>query len=66
MIWTILLIACSNIEPTDCRQYPILAHDLSLMPTTQYIEAQQVVAEWLAFHPSLYMKSFTVTPGQGT
>ncbi len=65
MVWTILVIACSLAEPKDCRQYPVLAHDLSEMPTTQYIQAQSTVADWLQFHPSLFLKSFTVTKGQG-
>ena len=71
MLYTIVIVACFSTATipagvlTDCRTYEQPATELSMLPTVAYIQAQTLVAQWGAKHPTRKVKSFTLLPGRG-
>ena len=64
MMYSILIVACLQAAPTDCRTYDQPVSGLSPIPTIAYVQAQALVAEWLAKHPAFKLRSFTLESGR--
>lgn len=64
MTYTLIMIVCLTIEPTKCqtRERVIQA---SPDKTIAYLEAQSMIAVWLAEHTRHYLKAMQLLPGRG-
>jgi hypothetical protein len=51
--------------PTDCRIYEQPVTELSANPSTAFIQAQTLVAQWLEKHPGLRLDRWRLAPGRG-
>lgn len=61
MIYTLVIVACLGLS--DCKTYEVTAWNLPELPTAQYIEAQQRVAQWASEHPGKRVKGFKIVKG---
>jgi hypothetical protein len=51
--------------PTDCRVYEQPVTELSANPSTAFIQAQSLVAQWLDKHPGFKLDRWHLEPGRG-
>ncbi len=65
MLFEITVIACLQLNPTNCGNYYIEAQGLSANPSAAYIEAQALVAKWIDERPGLVLKGFDLQVGRG-
>jgi len=51
--------------PTDCRSYEQPVTELSSNPSTAFIQAQTLVAQWMEKHPGFRLARWRLEPGRG-
>ena len=64
MTYTLIMVVCLIAEPADC-QIRERAIQASPDKTIAYLEAQSMIAVWLAEHTRHYLKSMQLLPGRG-
>ena len=64
MTYTLIMVVCLTAEPTYCQTRE-RAIEASPDQTTAYLEAQSMIAVWLAEHTRHYLKSMQLLPGRG-
>jgi len=68
-LFTIVIIACTIVGPgqkDQCDLYDKPAWIKSSLPVAQWMEAQQIVAQWSREHPARRIESFRLVKGQET
>ena len=65
MLYSLVISVCMISAPTDCRSYEQPVTDLSSNPSTAFIQAQGLVAQWLEKHPGFKLARWHLEPGRG-
>ena len=65
MLYSLVISVCLISAPTDCRSYEQPVTELSSNPSTAFIQAQALVAQWLEKHPGFKLARWRLEPGRG-
>lgn len=65
MLYTLLITVCLAGAPADCRDYEQPVTELSANPSTAFIQAQTLVAQWMEKHPGFKLNRWRLAPGRG-
>jgi hypothetical protein len=65
MLYSLVISVCMVSAPTDCRSYEQPVTELSANPSTAFIQAQSLVAQWLEKHPGVRLSRWRLEPGRG-
>lgn len=65
MLYSLLITVCIAATPTDCRVYEQPVTELSANPSTAFIQAQSLVAQWMEKHPGFKLDRWRLEPGRG-
>lgn len=64
MTYTFIMVVCLIAEPNVCQTHE-RAIEASADKQIAYLEAQSMIAVWLADHTRHYLKSMQLLPGRG-
>ena len=56
----------SGIAPRPCELREQVVQDLGAHPGKAFLQAQALVAEWIAAHPGYVVQRWRLLPGRGT
>ncbi|SMF82400.1 hypothetical protein SAMN06265365_14412 [Tistlia consotensis] len=65
MIYTLVLLVCVAGSSAPCQVHEEQANDLSASPSTAFVQAQTLVAQWLESHPGYEIQDWRLKPGKG-
>jgi hypothetical protein len=65
MLYSLVITVCLAHAPLDCRIYEQPVTELSANPSTAFIQAQTLVAQWMDKHPSFKLNRWRLEPGRG-
>jgi hypothetical protein len=65
MLYSLFISVCMIATPTDCRVYEQPVTELSANPSTAFIQAQALVAQWMDKHPGFTLDTWRLEPGRG-
>lgn len=65
MLYTLVLLVCMSGSSQNCEVREQVVQDLAPMPTTAFIQAQALVANWIDEHPGYEVKSWRMQRGRG-
>lgn len=65
MLYSLVISVCMVSTPTDCRIYEQPVTELSANPSTAFIQAQSLVAQWMDKHPGFKLARWRLEPGRG-
>jgi hypothetical protein len=65
MLYSLIISVCMVGTPTDCRVYEQPVTELSANPSTAFIQAQALVAQWMDKHPGFKLARWRLEPGRG-
>jgi hypothetical protein len=65
MLYSLVISVCMVSTPTDCRVYEQPVTELSANPSTAFIQAQTLVAQWMDKHPGFKLDTWRLEPGRG-
>lgn len=65
MLYSLIISVCMGGAPSDCQVYEQPVTELSANPSTAFIRAQALVAQWMDKHPGLTVDSWRLEPGRG-
>ena len=65
MLYSLIISVCMGAAPAECQVYEQPVTELSANPSTAYMQAQALVAEWMNKHPGLMVDRWRLEPGRG-
>jgi hypothetical protein len=68
-LFTIVIVACTIVGPgqkDECDYYDVPAWLKTQLPMSQWMEAQEIVAQWAVTHPARRIEKWRLVRGKET
>ena len=65
MLYTLVMLVCLANDPRPCEVHEEMVGDLAMNPSAAFMQAQPLVARWVATHPGYEVQRWRLLPGRG-